>query len=486
MLRVYALRLYRQTPPTTRVAWLLALAAFAWFAAYRVVHIGGCDSASYLAESFRLRGIDVGLAPDPRLPFPEAFTPICMAEHGGVVRSLFPPGFAVLLAAFGSIGLHFFVTPLFGALGGLALFHLARKHSTGAIALAVMIAWYAAPLTFWGSTQIMTDLVAASLVLLAILAVDRGRAFLGALVLGFAIGVRPMVLLALPAVAVFLYARPRREWAQAALGLAIAGGAWLLFLRLSFGTFELPYLTNASEMRGESFLGQLGFLCRETFRQYAPLVALAVVGVVAAPRTARRATVACVVWFVPFVVVHGLWRVPLVWWWQIRFLAPGLPGLFLAAAIGARALWDVAARRSARVGRVVSVAGGALTLAYAIAWIASSEAGGLRERDRDERYALDTIRVRELVPADAIIGAREHTITLRFYGRLQTFQWCHPDVPKLITAAHAQGRRTYALFMFDDDNGCRDESTAMRGTFDFEEVGVLPSNSRLVEVKTRR
>jgi hypothetical protein len=466
----------RKGPLGVRLALVVALAAFLYFAHYRVEFVGGCDSAAYLAESFRLRGVDVGLAPDPSLGFPNAFVPICMVRHGGVVHSLFPPGFPSLLAGAGVFGLEYFVTPFFGALGGLALFFLARRRTTDAIALGTMIAWYAAPMTFWGATQIMSDYVAACLVLLCVLALEHARPLLAGLVLGFALGVRPTSILVVPALLVTLGlgSRPRREW-LAWGGVVLTAVAWALFVRFSFGSFDLPYAGNLDEMHGENFVRQLLFLSKETTRQHAPILALAIVGAVRSP----RACLPLVAWFAPFLVVHSLWRMPYEWFWHLRFLASALPALFLACAIGAKAISDAIAQTRLRMRRALGALAAIVLAVYAVWWTRVPEIRVHRAHDFDERYARDTRRVLELVPRNAIIGAREHAIALRFYGHLQTFDWCHPDAPALEKAALARGRAVYAIFMLADENGC----PGSRAGLDVEEIAILPSSSRLVRLK---
>ena len=463
----------------TAVAWVVAAIAFAYFAYYRVRFVGGCDSAAYVAEALRLRGVDAGLAPDASLPYPAAFVPICMVAHGGVVRSIFPPGFPMLLSAPTMLGMEFYVTPFFGALGGLLLFLLARPRAGVAIALGLMIAWYAAPMTFWGSTQVMSDYVAAALVLGAILAAERGRALIAGLVLGLALGVRPTCVLALPSIALSIAPRSSRSQLSFAVGLIAAGVGWILFVGVAFRSFDMAYAGNVNEMHGEHFVAQLTFLSCETARQYAPVLALAIIGVARAPRS----TAIYVLWFGLFLVVHSLWRNPYDGWWHLRFLAPALPALFLAASLGARSLFD-SAGKSVRnwMGPAVATTGGAALATY-VAWsFAFPHAAFLRQHQFDAQYRRDVDRVVNLVPPDAVIGTREHSIVLRLYGHLQSFQWCHDAAPALVRAALASRRSVYVIFMFDDENGCPAESRELRRQLEAEDIAILPSGSRLIRL----
>lgn len=404
-----------------------------------------------------------------------------MAETNGVIHSLFPPGFPLLLAAAGGARLEFWVTPLMGALGGAGLFLLARARVGDALAVAMVLAWYAAPMTFWGSTQIMSDYAAASLVIAAILAASRRMPFVAGLVLGFACGVRPTSALVLPAFALVLGSRSRGGWLRAAGGLACAALGWVSFARVAYGGFAFPYAGNLGEMTRERFLSQAWFLLNEIARQDAPIALLAGLALVRAPRRC----VTYVVWFVPFLVMHSLWRHPYVWWWHLRFVASALPAVFLAAGEGAKALVDWLKPSRPRLRRAGQAFAVIVLVAYTVSWARSEELAFIGSRHYDEWYLLDSRRIAEAVRRDAVIGAREHTITLRLYRRLQSFQWCHPDARSLEDVALAQGRSVYAVFMFDDENGCPDQSQVNRAGFDVVDVLVLPSKSRLVRLVPR-
>lgn len=468
--------------PISAIAWGLAALAFAYFAYFRVRFVGGCDSASYLAEALRLRGHDAGLAPDPSLPFAGAFVPICMVAHGSVVHSIFPPGFPTLLAAASFVGIEFYVTPLFGALSGLLVFFLARHRAGAVIALGLMVAWYAAPMTFWGSTQVMSDYVATALVLAGILAAERGLPLIAGLILGFALGVRPTCVLSVPIVALSVAPRAWRSLLPMAVGMAVAIVGWLVFVRVVFGSFDIPYAGNLHEMRGEHVVEQLIFLSRQTAEQYAPLVGLALVGLVCSPRT----TALYALWFGLFLAVHSLWRNLYDGWWHLRFVASGLPAIVLAASVGTRSLYDRAAASGQKWPKpTLLLCSAGVLVVYAVWSFTFPHTAFLRQQEFDVQYKRDVDQVAKRVPPNAIIGAREHTIALRLYGHLQSFQWCNVDALALVTAALEQGRSAYVLFLFEDENGCPEQSKQLRSNFALEDLGTLPSGSRLLQIARR-
>src|SRR6185503_561516 len=98
-------------------------------------------------------------------------------------------------------------------------------------------------------------------------------------------------------------------------------------------------------------------------RQHAPVVALSIVALARRP----RAAVPYLLWFAPFVVLHALWRVPYDAWWHARFVLPGLPALFLLAALGGASLHDALRTSVLRL----AMAGSVLT-AYVVFCVTST------------------------------------------------------------------------------------------------------------------
>jgi hypothetical protein len=448
----------------------VAAASFFYFARYRVSYIGGCDASAYLLESWRLRGLDVGLARDPSVPQQDALVPLCMVEHAGVVRSFFPPGFSLLLAGAGLVGLEFHVVPMLGALSGLLMFLLARVRAGSPLALATMVAWLVAPLLLWGSTQLMSDLPATTCLLGALWFADQKRTFASGLLVGFAMGIRPETVLFLPALAVF--SSSRKQLLELALGLVLAGLGWLGFFLLSFGSLHLPYTSNLAELAGENFWQQAAFLLAETVRQHAFIVLLATVACVRLPRVAMP----YLLWFAPFIVLHALWRVPYDAWWHARFVLPALPALFLLAAMGA-----AGARDAFRSDELRYAVGGAVLAVHVVWSFAFGPASIHRSTDWDERYAIDSRRIAKQLPKEALVGAANYSAPLRYYARIETFFWCHPDAPALIRWALDRGRPVYAVLEGNLDL-CDGRYAALLPSLDFVPVEELSAGRLLVQL----
>jgi hypothetical protein len=336
-----------------------------------------------------------------------------------------------------------------------------------------MIAWLGTPLLLWGSTQVMSDVPATSLLLAALFAADQKRTFAAGLLVGSALGVRPEAMLFLPALIAFLSSRA--DALRVAAGLAAAGLGWLAFFLASFGSLRLPYSANLAELNGEHFGRQVVFLLAETARQHAPVVVLASVALLRSP----RGSMPYVLWFVPFVVLHALWRVPYDAWWHARFVLPALPALFLLAALGAASLCDALRTDAARYTL------GATVLAAYMAWCFTFAPASIhRVTDWDQRYANESRRIAARLPQEALVGAVTYSAPLRYYSRVETFLWCHADAPALIRWALDKGRPVYAVLEGPLEL-CEGRYAALLPSLDLALIEELSPDRRLVQISPR-
>jgi hypothetical protein len=448
-------------------AFVAAVLAFVLFSAYRVRFVGGCDSCSYLLESLRIRGVAPGLRLDPSCPVRAPLAPLCMVETDGAVVSFFPPGFPLLLAVGGAIGCQFLVSPFLGAASGLALFFALRPRVGAAVALGTMCAWLCSPVVFWGSTQIMSDLPAAAFGTFALLALTRGSPTWAGILLGYSLGIRPMQALVAPAL---LLIRPKAKTAlRFGAGLALALVGWAIFIRISRGTLSQPYGANLSGLNGASWKWQLSFLLGQSLVLHLPLIPLALVGIVARP----RASSPFALWFGAFLFTYALWAWPFNDWWWMRYMLPGLPGLFVIAAEGAV---EVLGRLGPDRRRVGQLAGAMLVAGYAVWSLFVSPAKGHKTTGFDARYPLEVAALSRVVPAGALVGSLNLSGPLRLYSRFESFFWCHSETTALLDWA-VRSRRPVYLALDDGELACNLEASEFvaRRQANLSVVATLPS-----------
>jgi hypothetical protein len=418
----------------TLVAWTVAGLALVFYGFHRARFAGGCDSSSYLLEALRIRGLAPGLALDPGVPVRGPLAPICLVERNGVVTSLFPPGFPVLLALGGAVGLQFFVTPLLGAASGLALYHAAATSVRPGVAFLTMVAWLGSPLVIWGSTELLSDLPAAAFSIFAVLASRKHRPLLAGLLFGFSLGIRPTQALLGPTLLVM---EPRlRPRLRLALGATLSLAAALVFLRWSRGTIPLSYGVNLRWLDGAIWRTQLRFMIGQTLTLHAPVVVLAAVGL----GVRRRATFPLLLWYLSYLALYTLWHWKFELWWWMRYMLPALPAVFLAAAEGVGA---IGAALGGKGRWTASATAAALVFGYAGWGLFLSPAHGHLIDDFDRRYPVNAQAVGRLVPTGALVGSVNLSGPLRLYARFQSFFWCHPDAVGLVRWAIDAGRPVY-------------------------------------------
>ena len=186
-----------KSPPAEKRAgriilgWAAALALFAIYAAFRQRAIWGADSFGYLELGKLLSEGRVHLPlAFPAAEFPAVVPPGFTLNAAGLVVPGYPPGFPLLLAVGHLLGAPMWVTPALGVLSCWLLYQLLRERVAPATAWAFTLAWAFMPLSVLGGTMVMSDGVAAAVLLGALLAHQRGRMAAAGWLLGLAIAVR--------------------------------------------------------------------------------------------------------------------------------------------------------------------------------------------------------------------------------------------------------------------------------------------------------
>lgn len=424
--------------PAGWAAWVLSLSAFVGYAAIRHRYVGGCDTAAYLSMSYVLRGMDAHLqsSMDPA-QYP-ALVPLCHQLVGGKIVGVFPFGYPVLLAIAGAVGVETWINPGLGALG-VGLVYLATAPLAGRrIALSLAVLWAVTPIVIWASTQLMSDLPAATLGLLSYVLLSRRSVATSGAVLGFSAGIRPTNLLLLLPLAL---SQPRpRSLIRLAVSTAAVSLAWILLGWALIGhVLPTQYTSDNWHNLGlERFGAQLLFLVSETASALWPMVALALVGLWRRPKRCAP----LLIWLAAFILLYACWRHPYDAWWRTRFVLPAYPAIFLMAAHGAAELaaWlDHRWRRACSYGALLAIG----ALAYHN--LAFADRHGLVTTRGERAYYEDARRVAAQVPRDSLVGAINFTIPLRLYAGLESFDYRRPSAVALVEAATRAGRSAYAV-----------------------------------------
>jgi hypothetical protein len=427
------------------LGWAAALALFALYAAFRQRAIWGADSFGYLelGKLFSEGRVHLPLA-FSAAEFPAVVPPGFTPGADGLVAPGYPPGFPLLLALGHLLGAPMLVAPVLGAVSCWLLFKLLHERIGRPAAAAFTAAWAFMPLTVMGSTMVMSDGVAATIVLGALLAHQRGQMAAAGWLLGLAIAVRPTNALFLAPFA--LFCRWDRAHARLVVHLGLAGAIYAAYNAWLYGApWHTGYGDVASGLQPALLPSHLGFYVRESWNVLSPvIVILAAFGL--APLNRRK--LGLLLWPVLLALFYACWDAGGIdrWWWT-RFLMPGHPLLFLLAAEGfgnIRSWW------SARLGPSrVGFAGIVLTAVVALLPL-YYVAFGLGRRDlwqRDTGLINHEVvaRVAKLAPAGSLVGTIEHASTCLIETELVPFSPLDGSAPRLVAKALGEGRRVFLL-----------------------------------------
>ena len=408
-------------------------AAFTVFVLYRQRFIGACDWYGYF-QLGRLFG-EGRLFLDTPLPvdlYP-AVVPLGFYPEGTQVVPQYPPGYPLLLGIASWFGGELFVNPVMGVVSILLIYRTSREFAERWIALAVAALWAFFPIVFWGSTEVMCDLVAAIPLLGSYLLYRQGRLRSSALVLGLAFWVRPTnALYALVFAGPLLRDRQLLRYVLWTLPTTAVYAAYNAYL------YGAPWITGYGSLSYDlvttHFWSHLGFYLWQTLVHLGPVAPFVLIGL-RRGRVSENAFLAA--WFGAHVLFYCFWRSGGGDWWWTRFLLPGYPALFLLAANGLQqtADWlrswrDTPRVRTAAFGALAALVG--CTIVFDISLGQSPSHTGLWSPNKGRNYYSVARIIEELVPDGAYVGSVEFSGTLRIYGRSQPFLSNHLDAPRLV------------------------------------------------------
>jgi hypothetical protein len=445
---------------------------FVTYATCRQRYIGASDWYGYYQEGEQIRAGRVDLPTElPASEFP-ALVPFGYFVQNGHAIPQYTPGFPILLAAGSLLGLAFFVTSLVGLGSCILIFLILRDLTDRWVAAIFTFAWAFSPIVVFGSTTMMSDLVAATGLLGAYYAYRRGQLLLSAWVLGFSFCVRPTNVFFVAAFLPILL-RDRRV-IRYGLYLIVPG---LLYAWYNYAVYGSPVRTGYGDFRydltREVFAAHLGFYLWQTVKQFSPVViALALWGL----RPLGREKLFYALWFAVFILFYSFWRSGGGAWWWTRFVLPGYPPLFLLAAIGfdqLRKSWSARADASApgrdwRVPVLFAVAALLPVWEITFGW----RQHDLWKTDKGHDYYEITQRVAALVPPHSFVGSVEFAGSFRLYTGLTPYVSVYDSALPLIAEGLHRQRHVYLVVEQWNENDRIVREAITR--FGAEKIAVIP------------
>ncbi|MSU69208.1 MAG: hypothetical protein EXS39_00215 [Opitutaceae bacterium] len=422
----------------------LLAGVFVTYATFRQRYIGASDWYGYYQQGELLKSGRVSLSTElPSAEYP-ALVPFGYFVERGRAIPQYTPGFPFLLAAGSLLGLTFFVTPFVGLGSCVLMFLLIRDLTDRWIAAVFTLVWAFFPIVVFGSTTMMSDLVAATGLLGAYYAYRRGQVLLSAWVLGFSFCVRPTnVLFLVPFLLPLL--RDRR---LIRYGLYLFGPV-LLYGLYNHALYGSPWRTGYADIRmdlaSEVFPQHFGFYLKQTLWQCSPLIiALALWGL----RPWSWEKLFYVLWFGIFLFFYCFWRSGGDRWWWTRFLLPGYPPIFLLAAAGFGRLRDGLRAGGHAPGRLdwrVILLFSPIALLPVWETVFGWRQHDLWKLNKGHDYYEVTQRVAALVPPGSLVGSVEFAGSFRLYTQLTPFVSVYDSALPLITEGLRRQRHVYLV-----------------------------------------
>ncbi|MGD2084939.1 MAG: hypothetical protein PVH61_02025 [Candidatus Aminicenantes bacterium] len=459
--------------PAASAAALLII--FFIYSTYTQKYVGGSDFYGYYAQSLLLKkgqvDMPVGIPP---AEYP-AIAPLSYFVNDGKVLPQYPPGYPLLMALAGFIGLEFYVTPILGILSIVLMYLLIKELTDKKIAVFFSLIWAFFPIVVYGSTSVMSDLVAAFFILLALYLYQKGKIPLSAFSLAFSLVVRPTnILFCL----IFLPVLIRdRQWFKFGSYFAIPAFFYGLYNWLVYGApWKIGYANVSERFITSAFFHHLGYYARETVIQFTPFLIIFIffhllliaykslqkkqafevtpmqerhqadreTAGVADPfeMTPRKNGIRLTVnglgvpppkewwfyvsWFLIFFIFYCFWR-PLggTWWWT-RFLLPGYPALFFLSALGLKNVLDFIQQKWKPAKHTVTISLAAIALiiiAYYINYGFTHP--DIWEKNKGKHYYDISKMMARKVPDNSLVGSVEFSGPLRLYTGIETFNSFH-------------------------------------------------------------
>ena len=452
---------------TPASAWALTMIAIAWalFAGFRygTFVAGGADSFGYVSQAelfargrltdeipmraeFAWRDASLSLIPLGYRP----------AAQPGRMAPVYPPGLPLLMASlrpFGD-GAVYAVVPLLGA-GVLACVAILGRRLGDPLAGGIAALALSASATFLlMQVSPMSDVPVTALWLGALVAATAtcaaAPAFAG-LLTGVAVLTRPnLAPLALAIAAALTINRPFRARAVGAF-LAPLGAALAMLLWMQWRRYGDPFASGYGATGDLFAIGHvapnLASYASRVTALYTPIIWLCL----AAPILAKRGSRSRLTW-VTLAMIAAVWLAYLPYqpweaWFFTRFLLPAIP-LMLVLAIAVVMAGIRASPPWLRTAATLAVVVGVTTaLAHQ-----SDRRGVLDAAVHEQKYRDAGHFVRDRLPPDAYVLARQHSGSARFYSGRPTIRWDVIGGDQLDTVASTVRAIGSSLYLVIDED----------------------------------
>lgn len=424
-------------------------AVFIIYSTYRQRYVGACDWYGYYQQAQLFKSGHVSL--DTKLPASKypAVAPLSFYSENGKVVGQYPPGFPLLMAVAGFVGLELYVNPILGILSVILMYLTILtligndKWTAGLFALL----WAFFPLTIYGSTYVMSDLPATFFILLAFYLFKKKKLIPSALSLAFSLAVRPSNVLFcvvfLPLVWQELKVKERWQYGS---WFIISSSLYAIYNWLVYGLpWRTGYMDISQNLSATIFTRNMLFYIGEILAQFTPmLLLLAVIALWKKEKKKDKYVFFLTAWFLAFLIFYCFWK-PFVnvWWWQ-RFLLPGFPALFLLAASGfKRILMDIRWPNKI-LNYAVSILLVAAVMSNGIYFIyRGNHYSKLWAKDKGKLFYAISKKIAKRVIPGSLVGSCDFTGSLRLYTNTETFGYYNLNSLYLISDLLKEGKPVY-------------------------------------------
>jgi len=415
-------------------SFLVLAAIFIIYTTYNQKYVAASDWYGYYAGSQLLKKGRVAMEVELNPAQYPAIAPLSYFVWKGKVLPQYPPGYPLLMAFAGFAGLEFYVAPILGVLSVVLMFLLIKPLSNRWIAAFLASMWALFPIVVFGSTSVMSDLVATFFILLSLYLYRRGNIMLSAFSLAFSLAVRPTDLLYC---LIFLPVLIRdKKWFKFGCYFAIPAFFYGLYNWFIYGApWQTGYMSAAESFSSASFFPHLLFYARETFFQMTPFLILPALFALFRMSKERLFYAS---WFLIFFVFYCFWVPGGDCWWWTRFLLPGYPALFLLAALGFNDLWAImqskkkmkwkyAPRSTVAAFILLGIILGGYFINYGF------HHQNIWEKNKGKFYYDITQKISNSISQNSYVGTIEFSGAIRLYTPITSFYLAHSNTKYLIT-----------------------------------------------------